>query len=220
MIVILNARAGTAAKSGNLQSRIAEFFCAAGLNAEIISVAGKDMSAAAKQAVAGNHETIVAGGGDGTVNPVVAEVAGTERVLGVLPLGTLNHFAKDLDLRLDLESAVRTIGKPVGDAFQLRFPQWAYYGSDSALRFTRLASLEKPPEPRRAHGLCTGRLLLDPAHRAHLHLSRSPLSDRRYRRPRGRSLLAGLLVDCIRNLPLATLLNSTFQLEGRRLNGT
>jgi hypothetical protein len=35
MIVILNARAVTAAKSGNLQSRIAELFCAAGLNAEI-----------------------------------------------------------------------------------------------------------------------------------------------------------------------------------------
>jgi predicted polyphosphate/ATP-dependent NAD kinase len=88
MIVILNARAGTAAKSGNLQSRIAELFCAAGLNAEIISVAG---------------------GGDGTINTVAGEVAGTERVLGVLPLGTLNHFAKDLHLPLDLEGAVRTI---------------------------------------------------------------------------------------------------------------
>jgi membrane-associated phospholipid phosphatase len=33
-------------------------------------------------------------------------------------------------------------------------------------------------------------------------------------------LLAGLLLGCIRNLALATLLNSTFQLEGRRLNGT
>jgi len=109
MIVILNARAGTAAKSGNLQSRIAELFCAAGLTAEIISVAGKDMSVAAKQTVAGNQETIVAGGGDGTINTVAGEVAGTERVLGVLPLGTLNHFAKDLHLPLDLEGEVRTI---------------------------------------------------------------------------------------------------------------
>ena len=109
MIVILNAHAGKAAKSGNLQTRIAELFGAAGLNAEIISVAGKDMSAAAKQAVAENHETLVAGGGDGTVNTVTGEVAGTERILGVLPLGTLNHFARDLHLPLDLEGAVRTI---------------------------------------------------------------------------------------------------------------
>ena len=109
MIVILNAHAGTAGKSRNLQSRITELFGAAGLNAEIISVGRKEMSAAAKRAVAENHETIVAAGGDGTVNTVAAEVAGTEKILGVLPVGTLNHFAKDLPLPLDLEGAVRTI---------------------------------------------------------------------------------------------------------------
>ena len=111
MIVILNAHAGTVAKSANLQSRITDLFGAVGLNTEIISVAGKDMSAAAKRAVVENHETIVAAGGDGTVNTVAAEVAGTEKTLGVLPLGTLNHFAKDLHLSLDLEGAVRTIAE-------------------------------------------------------------------------------------------------------------
>ncbi len=111
MIVILNAHAGTVARSANPQSKIADLFGAAGLNIEIISVAGKDMSAAAKRAVAENHETIVAAGGDGTVNTVAAEVAGTEKTLGVLPLGTLNHFAKDLHLSLDLEGAVRTIAE-------------------------------------------------------------------------------------------------------------
>jgi diacylglycerol kinase family enzyme len=111
MIVILNARSGTAARFKDLEPRIAELFGAAGLNAEIILVAGKDVNAAAKQAVAENHETIVAGGGDGTVSSVAAEVAGTERTLGVLPLGTLNHFAKDLHLPLNLADAVRTIAE-------------------------------------------------------------------------------------------------------------
>ena len=109
MIVILNARAGTAARFRDPESRVAELFHTAGLNVEIISVAGKDVSAAAKQAVAGNHETIVAAGGDGTVSTVAAEVAGTEKMLGVLPLGTLNHFAKDLHVPLRLEDAVQTI---------------------------------------------------------------------------------------------------------------
>src|SRR5258708_4833861 len=111
MVVILNGGAGKAAKFRNLQPKIAELFGAAGLNIEIISVAGKEMSAATKQALAENHETIVAAGGDGTVNTVAAEVAGTEKTLGVLPLGTLNHFAKDLHLPLDLEGAVRTIAE-------------------------------------------------------------------------------------------------------------
>jgi diacylglycerol kinase family enzyme len=109
MVVILNARAGNDTKSGNLQSRISELFRTAGLEVKVISVAGKDLSAAAKQAVAGNHETIVAAGGDGTVSTVAAEVAATQKILGVLPLGTLNHFAKDLHVPLHLEAALRTI---------------------------------------------------------------------------------------------------------------
>ena len=110
MIVILNARAGTVARSSNLQAMIMGLFRAANLNAEMISVAGKDVNAAAKQAVSGPHKTIVAAGGDGTVSAVAAEVTGTkEKVLGILPLGTLNHFARDLHLPLDLEGAVRTI---------------------------------------------------------------------------------------------------------------
>jgi diacylglycerol kinase family enzyme len=42
--------------------------------------------------------TLVACGGDGTINAVAQHVAGTEGVLGVLPAGTLNHFARDLGL--------------------------------------------------------------------------------------------------------------------------
>ena len=84
MIVILNARAGNVAKSANLQSMIARLFGAAGLNAEVISVAGKNMSAAVRQAVARDHEMIVAAGGDGTVSTVAAELVSTEKILGVL----------------------------------------------------------------------------------------------------------------------------------------
>ena len=101
------------------------------------------------------------------------------------------------------------------------FPQRAHHGSDSALRFTRVARLEKPPEPRRASGLCSGCLLLDPAHRAHPDLSGSPLPNGRSRCARGRPLLAGVLLDCIRNLASATPLNPmsqllTFAIRNRR----
>jgi diacylglycerol kinase family enzyme len=51
----------------------------------------------------------VAGGGDGTVSSVASVVARAGATLGVLPLGTLNHFAKDMRLPLDLEGAVRNL---------------------------------------------------------------------------------------------------------------
>ena len=50
--------------------------------------------------------TIVAAGGDGTVSAVAALALETSSTLGVLPLGTLNHFAKDLGIPTDLEKAV------------------------------------------------------------------------------------------------------------------
>ncbi len=44
----------------------------------------------------GEGRTLVACGGDGTVNALVQHLVGTQGTLGVLPGGTLNHFARDL----------------------------------------------------------------------------------------------------------------------------
>lgn len=52
---------------------------------------------------------VVAGGGDGTLSAVAAALVDTDTALGVLPMGTLNHFAKDLGIPLKLEDAVQTL---------------------------------------------------------------------------------------------------------------
>src|SRR5205085_3689399 len=51
------------------------------------------------------------GGGDGTQSAIASRLAGTQLVHGVLPLGTLNHFAKDLGIPLQLDEAVRTLAE-------------------------------------------------------------------------------------------------------------
>lgn len=52
---------------------------------------------------------VIIGGGDGTISEVVDLLAGTDRVLGLLPLGTSNNFARTLGIPLDLRAAVEVI---------------------------------------------------------------------------------------------------------------
>ena len=111
VIVILNRSAGTAAaKPGESADEIKQLFSAKGVQASIIQPdAANDLAAIARDAVAGPDEVIVAGGGGGTISAVAGVLAGTGKILGVLPLGTLNHFAKDLSIANELPAAVETI---------------------------------------------------------------------------------------------------------------
>ncbi|MCA1622578.1 MAG: diacylglycerol kinase family lipid kinase [Acidobacteria bacterium] len=107
--IIINAASGTSNKEDERQI-LADIFEANGVDAQInLAQSGAEIVEMAKRAARGNSEIIVAGGGDGTISAVASELVGTEKILGVLPLGTLNHFAKDLNIPLDLEEAARTI---------------------------------------------------------------------------------------------------------------
>jgi diacylglycerol kinase family enzyme len=107
--VILNARSGTAQKE-QLRRQLADIFTASGIEARIsLARGGGEVVKLARRAVDGDAQTIVAGGGDGTINAVASMVVGSNKTFGVVPLGTLNHFAKDLHIPLDLEGAARTI---------------------------------------------------------------------------------------------------------------
>ena len=107
-VVVLNAASGAGSDEA-LASRVGALFERAGLPAEILLARGAEISSKVSAAVDQGAELIVAGGGDGTVSAVAGALVGTEIGLGVLPLGTLNHFAKDLGLPLDLESAIQAI---------------------------------------------------------------------------------------------------------------
>jgi diacylglycerol kinase family enzyme len=90
-------------------ARVADAFRAAGVEAAVHAVQPSQLEDAARAAASSDADTIVLGGGDGTINAGAAALAGGPKTLGVLPLGTFNHFAKDLGIPLKLEDAVRTI---------------------------------------------------------------------------------------------------------------
>jgi YegS/Rv2252/BmrU family lipid kinase len=68
-----------------------------------------DAEAQAERAVEQGYETIVAAGGDGTVNEVVNGIGTAPVALGILPTGTVNVFAMELGLPFNLEAAWKVI---------------------------------------------------------------------------------------------------------------
>ncbi len=70
---------------------------------------GSSIADMARNAVKEGYDVVAAAGGDGTVSGVAGALAGSGCILGVLPMGTLNHFAKDLGIPDDLAGAVAVI---------------------------------------------------------------------------------------------------------------
>lgn len=111
-IVLLNAAAGLRpGPSQGEAARIAELFAALGVTAEIREVPGPDLLAAARAAASTDVDVVVMGGGDGTMSAGAGALAGSGKTMGLLPLGTLNHFARDVGIPVRLEEAVRTIAQ-------------------------------------------------------------------------------------------------------------
>ena len=106
--VIMNRGGGSFADDA--AERLAPLFEARGIDARIVAVDPGDLDRhcgeVAKEA---GVDALVAAGGDGTIGTAAAAVAGTDMPLGILPMGTLNHFAKDAGIPLDLEEAVAVV---------------------------------------------------------------------------------------------------------------
>ena len=109
MIVIVNNGAGLRTDGASPVTEIRRLFADFRADARVVEPdASADLTKLARDAAHGSDEIVVAAGGDGTISAVAAQLVGTNKTLGVIPIGTLNHFAKDLRIPLDLEAAVRT----------------------------------------------------------------------------------------------------------------
>jgi diacylglycerol kinase family enzyme len=116
---LLNSSSGTAAgkKEDDLRAELERGFRKRNISTTIEFVPSPELRAAAERSVqkatAGEFDAIVVGGGDGTIRTVAGAMVGRHIPLGIIPLGTLNHFAKDLDIPLSINGAIETIAAGV-----------------------------------------------------------------------------------------------------------
>ena len=107
---IVNRAGGTLTGLTEEEERIVEAFRAAGIDADVRLTDSDDIFEALKEAAsAPGLDAVVAGGGDGTLSCAAGHLAGTGRPLGILPLGTLNHLARDAGIPVGIEEAAKTI---------------------------------------------------------------------------------------------------------------
>jgi diacylglycerol kinase family enzyme len=115
VVALINSGAGAfnQALAGDVEHALVAAFARQGVKADIQFVDGEGLHDGTECALAearrGEADAIVVGGGDGSIRAVASVLAGSNVPLGVVPLGTLNHFAKELGIPLSVEAAAATV---------------------------------------------------------------------------------------------------------------
>jgi YegS/Rv2252/BmrU family lipid kinase len=152
--VVINAHSGL--RNGDDARRILEeLFQKYGLTANL-KIAHKpgELHKLAHDAVRGHSSIVVVGGGDGTINSFASALveSGADRTLGVLPLGTLNHFAQDLNIPLDVEAAVRVIAAGHTTQIDVGEVNGRFFVNNSSLGLYPQIVRERVKQQRLGHG--------------------------------------------------------------------
>jgi len=107
--VLLNAQAGSGHTPPDADA-VRAAFARHGQRAAVFECTpGQCLDAVLGEALAARPRVLVAAGGDGTVSAVATEALAHGLPFGVLPAGTLNHFARELGLPLDFDGAVAVV---------------------------------------------------------------------------------------------------------------
>jgi YegS/Rv2252/BmrU family lipid kinase len=111
-ILILNPKTGKYASRRPSLAEIGKRLNAKGVNVEIISTSGPgDATRIAASAARNGTTTVIVSGGDGTINEALQGLVGTKARLAILPRGTANVLARELDLPLNIEAAAEVIAR-------------------------------------------------------------------------------------------------------------
>ncbi|HEY6725115.1 MAG TPA: diacylglycerol kinase family protein [Polyangiaceae bacterium] len=118
-LVIINERSGTAGPVRDALPQLEQALRAAHLEVSTHLVPPDRVRQLLEKKLGEEPTLVVVGGGDGTLRVAASLLAGTEHVLGILPLGTMNRFARSLGIPMDLEGALATLAHGVDQRVDL-----------------------------------------------------------------------------------------------------
>jgi diacylglycerol kinase family enzyme len=109
VLAVLNVHSGWNDGSG-CKDQLARIFERSGVPLRIEQVhEGANITSLAEDAARQRYTAVVAGGGDGTLNAVAQGLRGSAVPMAILPIGTLNHLARDLKVPLEVDRAIEAL---------------------------------------------------------------------------------------------------------------
>lgn len=109
VVALINRQGGAASRDPDIRATVAEALDQAGIGAVIEVIGGSEFAERCRALAQRGDPIVIVGGGDGTMAAAASALAGTKTALALLPLGTLNHFARDLGIPVELDEAAAVI---------------------------------------------------------------------------------------------------------------
>jgi YegS/Rv2252/BmrU family lipid kinase len=107
--VLLNRGGGAVAADAEIATKVEAALSAVGVRAKVELIDGGECEVRSRAIAERGDALLIVGGGDGTISAAASALVGTDTRLGILPLGTLNHFSRDLGIPADLGEAAKLL---------------------------------------------------------------------------------------------------------------
>jgi YegS/Rv2252/BmrU family lipid kinase len=147
--VLINRSGGTAKADPKIAAKVRAAFRKAEVDAKVELLDGPKCAERCKALAKRGAPLVVVGGGDGTISAAAGALAGTKTALGVLPLGTLNHFARDLGIGFALDDAVGVIAKGRKQRVDLAEVNGRIFINNSAIGLYPLMVVDREAQQKR-----------------------------------------------------------------------
>lgn len=108
-LLIINPISGTGKKQG-LGERVASQLADVGMQVDtVLTKCAGDATVLARKAIEQGYDTVIAAGGDGTINETAIALCGSHVTLGIIPCGSGNGLARHLNIPVDIEGSINVI---------------------------------------------------------------------------------------------------------------